>query len=182
MILIKNCLILLALALVAKANIYNNQIDDNSSDEQESNRLKLNPSKNNQKQVETKQVFLNQQETNNFQNTSNNLIITNKNSQLPKTNSLTDLLLNASNKLHEKLQKNELRYQTDQKDRHIMDKWLVDNIKELHRELKQTGLDFEHYLQVTKTIIAQTHANFQLALKRIIAQRNDVRQPIYWQI
>lgn len=37
----------------------------------------------------------------------------------------------------------------------LMEKWLVDNIKDLHRELKQTESDVEHYVQVTKSIMSK---------------------------
>lgn len=36
----------------------------------------------------------------------------------------------------------------------LMEKWLVDNVNDLHRELKQTEMDFEHYVQVTKKMLA----------------------------
>lgn len=37
----------------------------------------------------------------------------------------------------------------------LMEKWLADNVNDLHRELKQTEMDFEHYVQVTKKILAR---------------------------
>lgn len=45
------------------------------------------------------------------------------------------------------------RQKAAEMDHLMMQKWLVDNISDLHRELKQTEVDFEHYVQVTKTIM-----------------------------
>lgn len=51
-----------------------------------------------------------------------------------------------------------------EKDHLMMEKWLVDNIKDLHRELKQTELDFEHYVEVTKNILAENEAQLKRQL------------------
>lgn len=40
-------------------------------------------------------------------------------------------------------------------DHMLMERWLVENVKDLHRELKQTEMDFEHYVQVTKKMFAR---------------------------
>lgn len=48
-----------------------------------------------------------------------------------------------------------MQHDIAEKDHLIMEKWLVDNINDLHRELKQTENDFEHYVQVTKNIFLQ---------------------------
>ena len=47
-----------------------------------------------------------------------------------------------------------------------MERWLVDNVNDLHRELKQTEGDFEHYMRVTKNIFLRNEAQLkrQLAL------------------
>lgn len=57
----------------------------------------------------------------------------------------------------------------------LMEKWLVDNINDLHRELKQTEMDFEHYVQVTKNILARKdleHNNY--VLKRHLALQTSL--------
>lgn len=36
----------------------------------------------------------------------------------------------------------------------IIENWLIDNINDLHRELKQTENDFEHYVQITRNMLA----------------------------
>lgn len=52
----------------------------------------------------------------------------------------------------------------------MMEKWLVDNINDLHRELKQTEMDFEHYVEVTKNILARSELEERNAqLKRQLA-------------
>mgnify|MGYP006965680584 CR=1 FL=1 len=48
-----------------------------------------------------------------------------------------------------------MRQRVSEKDHLLMEKWLVDNINDLHRELKQTESEFEHYIQVTKNIMTQ---------------------------
>lgn len=59
-----------------------------------------------------------------------------------------------------------IRQRVAEKDHLLMEKWLVDNVNDLHRELKQTEMDFEHYVQVTKNILAQneSHLKRQLAI------------------
>ena len=53
-----------------------------------------------------------------------------------------------------------------EKDHLLMERWLVDNVNDLHRELKQTEGDFEHYMRVTKNIFLRNEAQLkrQLAL------------------
>ena len=59
-----------------------------------------------------------------------------------------------------------IRQRVADKDHLLMEKWLVDNINDLHRELKQTELDFEHYIQVTKNILAQNEQQLRRQLAR----------------
>lgn len=56
-------------------------------------------------------------------------------------------------RLQMQLNNQEVKQRITDKDRMIFEKWLVDNINDLHRELKQTESDFEHYVQVTKNIM-----------------------------
>lgn len=56
------------------------------------------------------------------------------------------------------------RQQVAEKDHFMMQKWLVDNINDLHRELKQTETDFDHYTQVTKSIVDQNESRFKQQL------------------
>lgn len=69
-----------------------------------------------------------------------------------------------------------LRQRIVDKDHLLMEKWLVDNINDLHRELKQTELDFEHYVQVTKNILAQNEQQLRRQLAR--ASSVPLWQPI----
>lgn len=69
--------------------------------------------------------------------------------------SSTDDLGEKCKQLEKKITEEEQRQQVAEKDHLIMQKWLVDNINDLHRELKQTETDFEHYVQVTKKMMAQ---------------------------
>jgi hypothetical protein len=59
-----------------------------------------------------------------------------------------------------------IRQRAVDKDHLLMEKWLVDNINDLHRELKQTEMDFEHYVQVTKNILARSEQELQRRLAR----------------
>lgn len=63
-----------------------------------------------------------------------------------------------------------IRQRVADKDHLLMEKWLVDNINDLHRELKQTELDFEHYVQVTKNILAKN----ELQLKRELTRQTSL--------
>lgn len=64
-------------------------------------------------------------------------------------------------KLQEQLLDQSMRQQMVEKDHILTEKWLVDNINDLHRELKQTETDLEHYVQVTKNILAQNEAQLR---------------------
>lgn len=68
-------------------------------------------------------------------------------------------------KLEQQLVEQVIRQRVADKDHLLMEKWLVDNISDLHRELKQTEMDFEHYVRVTKNILLQNenHLKRQLA-------------------
>lgn len=46
----------------------------------------------------------------------------------------------------------------------MMEKWLIDNINDLHRELKQTETEFEHFSDVTQHIIARNEVAYQKEL------------------
>lgn len=50
----------------------------------------------------------------------------------------------------------------------MMEKWLVDNIKDLHRELKQTESDFEHYLKVTKSLFAKNELRIEQHQRKLM--------------
>lgn len=67
----------------------------------------------------------------------------------------SDENLRLYNQLQHQLLEQAMRQRVAEKDHLMMEKWLVDNINDLHRELKQTESDFEHYVQVTKEILAQ---------------------------
>ena len=63
-----------------------------------------------------------------------------------------------------------IRQRVIDQDHLMMEKWLVDNINDLHRELKQTEMDFEHYVRVTKNILAANELeNRNDQLKRQLA-------------
>lgn len=64
--------------------------------------------------------------------------------------------------LHEEIEKQIKKQKDSAEDNSIMQKWLVDNINDLHRELKQTEVDFEHYVQVTKNILANNERQLKL--------------------
>lgn len=66
-----------------------------------------------------------------------------------------------------------IRQRMADKDHLLMEKWLVDNINDLHRELKQTEMDFEHYVQVTKRIFLENNDE-QAELKRQLAARTSL--------
>lgn len=72
-----------------------------------------------------------------------------------------------------------LRQRVAEKDHLMMQKWLVDNINDLHRELKQTESDFEHYVQVTKSLLLA--GNEQRLMKQQLARatRLPLSIPIY---
>lgn len=57
-----------------------------------------------------------------------------------------------------------IRQQVADKDHLIMEKWLVDNVNDLHRELKQTEMEFEHFVQVTKNIMTQSEQQLRRQL------------------
>lgn len=57
-------------------------------------------------------------------------------------------------RFREQLAEQWARQRALESDHEMRAKWLIDNINDLHRELKQTEHDFEHYFQVTKDIIA----------------------------
>lgn len=57
----------------------------------------------------------------------------------------------------------------NEKDHLMTQKWLVDNINDLHRELKQTEMDFEHYVQVTKSILANNEHKLRLQQNSILS-------------
>lgn len=59
-----------------------------------------------------------------------------------------------------------LRERVAEKDHLLMQKWLVDNINDLHRELKQTESDFEHYVQVTKGLMLTSEQRLKQELAR----------------
>lgn len=92
--------------------------------------------------------------------------------------------VDVSSKWHKRLQEQliheTLRHRVAEKDHLIMEKWLVDNINDLHRELKQTETDFEHYFQVTKNIIAQNERQFkqQVASLMTIAGALPFQMPL----
>lgn len=58
-------------------------------------------------------------------------------------------------RLQVQLNEQEMKQRMNEKDRNLFEKWLIDNISDLHRELKQAESDFEHYAQVTKSILEQ---------------------------
>lgn len=63
-----------------------------------------------------------------------------------------------------------------EKDHLMMEKWLVDNINDLHRELKQTENDFEHYVQVTKRVLLRNE--FRLKQQLSAATSLPLHMPI----
>lgn len=73
-------------------------------------------------------------------------------------------------KLEEQLLAQSVRQRMVEKDHLIMERWLVDNIKDLHRELKQTETDLEHYVQVTKSILAQSESQIRQQLALALSQ------------
>lgn len=64
----------------------------------------------------------------------------------------------------------EIRNKATEEDHRRMEQWLVDNINDLHRELKQTELDFEHYAQVTKIILAKNEHQIRQQVASIAMQ------------
>lgn len=64
-----------------------------------------------------------------------------------------------------------------QRDHELREKWLIDNINDLHRELKQTEGDFEHYFQVTKDLIARNEARMNSHVNNILARTNTYAGP-----
>lgn len=64
--------------------------------------------------------------------------------------------------INEEIERQSKRMKASEEDHSIMQKWLVDNINDLHRELKQTEMDFEHYVQVTKNILASNERQLKL--------------------
>lgn len=73
-----------------------------------------------------------------------------------------------------------LRQRVAEKDHLMMQKWLVDNINDLHRELKQTESDFEHYVQVTKRLLLAGGAEQRLIKQQLArATRLPLSIPIY---
>lgn len=70
--------------------------------------------------------------------------------------------------LQEQLVEHTIRQRVAENDHFLMEKWLVDNINDLHRELKQTESDFEHYTKVTKEIIAQNERLIKQQLTNMV--------------
>lgn len=60
-----------------------------------------------------------------------------------------------------------------QDERQLREKWLIDNVNDLHRELKQTENDFEHYFQVTKRMIALNEQRIRQQVAATIAQQHE---------
>lgn len=76
---------------------------------------------------------------------------------------------NWAKQLKEQLLDQKLQHQMVEKDHQMMEKWLVDNINDLHRELKQTELDFEHYVQVTKRMLVKNERQIRQQVDNSIA-------------
>lgn len=77
-------------------------------------------------------------------------------------------------KVQRQLAEQALLQKMSDKDHTLMEKWLVDNINDLHRELKQTESDFEHYVQVTKKFIEKN----ELLMSPLIASGLSVPIPV----
>lgn len=73
-------------------------------------------------------------------------------------------------KLQDQLLDQSIRHRVAEKDHSMMERWLVDNINDLHRELKQTETDLEHYVQVTKNILAQNEVHLRQQLATALSQ------------
>lgn len=86
---------------------------------------------------------------------------------------------NLTEKLRDRLLDQETRHKVAEEDHRRMEKWLVDNINDLHRELKQTELDFEHYAQVTKIILARNEHQIRqhvasIAMQPLVVESNRI--------
>lgn len=60
-----------------------------------------------------------------------------------------------------------------ERDQELRERWLTDNVNDLHRELKQTESEFEHYFQVTKELIARNEARINQQQQVIIKQQQQ---------
>jgi len=80
--------------------------------------------------------------------------------------------------LEQQLVQQAIGQRVSEKDHLLMESWLVDNIKDLHRELKQTETDFEHYVQVTKNILLRNENQ----LKRQLAQATSLPLSLQLQV
>lgn len=69
-----------------------------------------------------------------------------------KTPAIVKKTLATPEMLRETLERLSARQRED--DHLMLENWLIDNINDLHRELKQTENDFEHYLHITKNMLA----------------------------
>lgn len=81
---------------------------------------------------------------------------------------------NLTKQLQDQLLDQEVRHKVAEEDHRRMEQWLVDNINDLHRELKQTELDFEHYAQVTKIILARNEHQIRQHVASIAMQPLEV--------
>lgn len=77
---------------------------------------------------------------------------------------------NLVKQLRKQMLDQEIRNRATEEDHRRMEQWLVDNINDIHRELKQTELDFEHYAQVTKIILAKNEHQIRQQVASIAMQ------------
>lgn len=73
--------------------------------------------------------------------------------------------------LQEEIANQAIRQRASDKDHILMQQWLIDNINDLHRELKQTEVDVENYARVTKNLFATSERN----LKKLSRDRRQSR-------